>query len=478
MKRAGTTMVLLLCLVAAAVAATPAPAKQVRDGRLDPGFGKGGKAMIAFPAENAGKVGVKYELPFQYTAGHLEMAPAPGGKIVVAGGTRLVRLLANGKADKGFGSGGVAAVPWPGGMSFVPADAAVDSLGRVLVAGSARPLPVSSTPDPLLSSALVMRFSSDGSLDPSFDGDGMLLTDLGIKPPEIGGNPYKGAAVGLRSLVVDSANRPLLTGGSVTKIGCPGSEVARSTGFVARLTEGGALDGGFGEAGLRQVAGFTSYEQGSLLPGGGLFAVGLGQSGCESETASPPVVLAAFGPEGNLDSGFGFGGFRVVGYRKAPVAAVASSGKIVLLGAREGRSQVLRRLLPNGATDPSFARGGKVILGSSEQAYAAVAFDKRERLLLAGQVTRRVAPKSKSNFLTRSSFLLTRVNPDSSFDRSFGRKGSVRTGFGGPSSAFATQVMVDPKGHVLVGGGVSSPQLGTGSGFALARYLAAAPKKR
>ena len=47
----------------------------------------------------------------------------------------------------------------------------------------------------------------------------------------------------------------------------------------------------------------------------------------------------------------------------------------------------------------------------------------------------------------------------------------MTTGFGGPTSAFATQVMLDAKGRILVGGGIIAPQLETGGGFAIARYL-------
>ena len=63
------------------------------------------------------------------------------------------------------------------------------------------------------------------------------------------------------------------------------------------------------------------------------------------------------------------------------------------------------------------------------------------------------------------------MNPNGNFDRSFGRHGSVRTGFGGPASSFATEVMVDKRGRIVVGGGVTTPRLSTGGGFAIARYL-------
>jgi uncharacterized delta-60 repeat protein len=472
---------LLACLAAlwASALAGSALAKGPGAGRLDPSFGKGGKAMAAFPAENAGDVGVKYDLPFQFTAGHLEMALAPGGKIVVAGSTRIVRLLANGKPDPQFGAGGSVAISRLPGRTFVLAAAAVDSQGRVLLAGSARPLPSESTPDPLISSAVVMRFAADGSVDHSFGDQGVLVSDFGIKPPEIGPTRYKGAAVGLRSLAVDSQDRPLLTGGFVAKITyCSSAQEAVSTAFVARLTETGTQDPSFGDNGLRQVADFSSFEQGDLFPGGALFAVGLGKPRCGSEGGGPPVVLTGFGREGNLDPGFGFAGFRVVGYKSAPVAAIAPSGKVVLLGAKENGKQLVTRLLPNGASDPGFSRTGRInLIPPKHGAVAAVAVDSQGRLLFAGRVTKRVS-KKKKNQLTRSSFLLARMNPEGSFDRSFGGHGSVRTGFGGPSSSFATQVMVDAKGRILVGGGVSTPKLNTGGGFALARYLSDPPGRR
>ena len=469
------TALLLACVIAAwAAPSAPATAKGAPAGRLDPSFGRAGKAMVAFPAENAGSVGVKYALPFQFTAGHLVMARAPGGKIVVAGSTRIARLLPSGKLDPGFGAGGWVTIGRPPGMSFVLAGAAVDSQGRVLIGGSARPQPSSSTPDPLISSAMVMRFAADGSVDRGFGSEGTLITDFGIKPPTTNSGPYKGAAVGIRSLVVDAQDRPILTGGSVSEIiACYPGENSVSTAFVVRLTEAGALDSSFGEAGLRQIADLSSLDQGSLFPSGALFTVG-SKLRCGSTVGKgPAVVLTSFGPEGSLDPGFGFSGFRSVGYSSPPISTVAPSGKIVLLGTKQkkSKSQLVTRLLPNGAPDPSFGRIGRInLILPKGAALAAVAVDGRGRLLFAGRSSKRVS-KSPRNPLRRSTFWLGRMSPEGNIDRSFGRHGSVRTGFGGPSSSFATQVMLYPRGRIVVGGGVSTPLLGTGGGFAVARYL-------
>src|ERR1700755_876799 len=82
------------------------PGKTAAPGELDTAFGTAGKVTVPFPAENAGTAGPKYTLPFEFTPGHLEMAKAPGGKVVVAGATKIVRYLANGKPDPSFGTGG------------------------------------------------------------------------------------------------------------------------------------------------------------------------------------------------------------------------------------------------------------------------------------------------------------------------------------------------------------------------------------
>jgi uncharacterized delta-60 repeat protein len=459
-------------LAVSPAAAKPGPkSKRSTAGRLDPGFGKDGKTLLAFPPENAGEVGVKYTLPFQFTAGRLVMAPAPGGKTVVAGSTRVVRVLPNGKLDRGFGSGGTVTVERPGGMTFVIADVAVDSQGRVLLAGTARPLPTSSTPDPLLSSAAVLRFNSYGSVDRGFANQGVLVTDLGIKPPLVPTGRYTGGSVGLRSMSVDRQDRPVLAGAAVTKVsGCARSGVL-SSGFVARLTSAGGPDTSFGVGGLREISDLASFDEPSLLRSGGVLTVGAGKPRCENEGGGPAVVLTQFGPEGSLSPNFGLAGFRSLGLESAPIATtVTPAGKILVLAAKNEKTQLVMRLTRSGGLDASFGRTGRVnVISPKSVAFAAIGFDDTERVLLAGHATKRLKGKHNKG-VPRSSFVLSRMKEKGTFDRSFGRRGSVRTGFGGTSSAFATQLYVDAQDRIVVGGNVTSGLLGTGGGFALARY--------
>jgi len=473
-KKNRMPLLALACAVAAGAALMAAPAlakPSAKPGRLDRGFSKDGKLLLAFPPENAGGLGVKYTVPFRFSAGHLAMAPAPGGKTVVAGSTRIVRVLPNGKLDPSFGRGGAVTVQRPVGMNFVLADVAVDSQGRVLLAGTSRPLPTSSTPDPLRSAATVMRFNADGTVDNSFDWNGLLVDDFGIKPPIVPTGSYSGPAVGLESIAVDGQDRPVLTGAAVIKASFCSPTASVSSGFVARLTSSGELDPSFGGTGLREIAQLGAFSEANVLGSGAVLTVATSESGCEVNYGGPSVLLTEFGPEGNLRPGFGLTGFRSVGYSSAPVAAVTPAGKILLLGGKHGKSQLVMRLTRSGGLDPSFGRTGRVNVATPKNvAFETIGVDRQERVLLAGHATRQLRGKHVKG-LSRSSFVLSRMKSKGTFDRSFGDHGSVRTGFGGPSSASASQIYVDAKDRITVGGNVVTGLLGTGSGFALARYF-------
>lgn len=470
----------------------PATAKAGKPGALDATFGAGGKVSEEFPAENAGTTGPKYQLPFEFTPGHLQMAQAPGGKVVVAGAQKVVRYLANGKLDPSFGQAGVVTVPRPAGAVFVLAGVAVDSYGRVVLAGLTRPLPSNSTPDPVLSSAAIMRFNVDGTPDSSFGSGGTLITDFGLGAPKAGGGKYPGASVGLRDLVIDSQNRLVVSGGYVTELGeC--EETVNSKGFVARLNENGSLDSTFGEGGIRTLATITTF--GLLDPrSSGYLALGSGRPVCKG-TNGPFNLLTGFDESGNLDPNFGSFGFRTLPFDYAPAIAVAPSGKILLLGRPERhtlykkvkkvvkgkkttvkvrvhiRTQTVQRLLPSGAADPGFGRVGRINYTDPQAgSLSTLTADAQERIYLVGRIGLRVS-KSPHNPLHRTQFLVERTQANGNYDRTFGKGGVVTTGFGGPADAFATQVQPAGKGKLLVGGGITSPELASGGGFAIARYL-------
>jgi uncharacterized delta-60 repeat protein len=477
MERIWKTVVLLGCLVAAwAAASSPAAAKGVAVGRLDPGFGMGGKVTVGFPAGNTGSAGPQYALPFSFTPGHLEMAKAPGGKTVVAGATKIVRFLADGELDKGFGSGGAVTVPRPAGAVFVLASAAVDSAGRVVLGGVTRPVPTNSTPDPVLSSATIMRFNADGSPDAGFGSGGTLVTDFDLPAPKAAGGRYPGASIGIANLAIDSQNRILIAGGVVTELSC--TRFVNSEGFVTRLTESGAVDPSFG---FHLVEGLARVGQIEPRPSGFL-ALASGGPLCTGQEG-PKSVMIGIDPNGNVDPGFGSFGFRTLDFAFPPAMAVTPAGKILLMDKepykisigkgkkeRRVRVQTIERLLPSGAADPSFRRIGRVnVFLPKHGSLSTLAVDSRGRIIVAGRLTKRVS-NSPKNKLRRSLFLVSRLNADGSTDRTFGNQGSLTTAFGGPTDSFATEVLTAGR-QILVGGGISGPKFSSGGGYAIARYL-------
>jgi uncharacterized delta-60 repeat protein len=487
-KAALAVAMIAACLAAMAGGATAAG----RAGARDTSFGKGGKVTIGFPSESAGSSGPQYELPFEFTPGHQKMALAPGGKVVVAGATKVVRYLDDGKLDPSFGNGGVVTVPRPTGGVFVLTDAAVDSLGRVVLVGLTRPLPTNSTPDPVIAEATVMRFDADGKPDPTFGDDGLLITELGLGNPTAAGGTYSGPSIGIRSVVIDSQNRIVISGGYVTELASCERSV-NSKGFVARLTQSGALDQTFGAGGIRALG--TIASLGLLAPfSGGYLTAGTGGPFC-SAAEGPARLLTAFNADGNLNSSFASFSFRTLKTVSPIAMTVTPSGKILLLGeeqhkrvyhkvkrivkgkkvtrsvGKEIRYQVVVRLLPSGAFDPGFSRTGSAkYLDPESGTFSDLTADSGERTYLVGNLGKRVSP-SPHNQTLRRTFVLGRLTPKGVYDRSFGDRGKVTTGFGGPSSAMATQVALDAKGRILVGGSVITPELGSGGGFAIARYL-------
>ena len=138
-------------------------ARYANDGTLDPTFGTGG--WVSTP------VGPSHD----YLGG---MAMAPDGKIVLAGNfanggefdSAVVRYSADGIADESFGTGGIVTTNVSlGEDSFY--DVTVQLDGKIVAVGYAE--------DGGSTDFLVVRYNGDGSLDTSFGVGGIVLTPIG-----------------------------------------------------------------------------------------------------------------------------------------------------------------------------------------------------------------------------------------------------------------------------------------------------------
>ncbi len=121
--------------------------------------------------------------------------------------------------------------------------------------------------------------------------------------------------------------------------------------------------------------------------------------------------------------------------------------------------------------DPSFGRTGSVnFVDPKVGSFSALTVDGKERIYLAGRIGA-ASPNSRTTRSTATQFLLERTQANGRIDGTFGHEGAVDRRLRRPRRRFATQVELVAKGRILVGGGIESPELASGGGFALARFL-------
>ena len=334
------------------------------DGRLDPGFGRGGATVV-----ETGTEGVARALALQ-----------PDGKILVTGPATCdweqcfaaLRLNPDGSRDAGFGEGGLARhAPVRRTDAY---DVAVQPDGRIVLAG--RWFQGGDANDDDL--ACVMRLLPDGRLDPGFSRDGMVRLDHGY-----GDDFLQAIAIQGRRIVVAGAGRLIGDRGGFA---------------VVRFRPDGSLDRTFGRRG-RRIVSFGSRRWATPLavstaPGGRLVIAG--NTGRVAHRWQPAV--ARLTRAGSLDRGFGSGGrvhTRVPPFGGGALAMqVDAGGRVLLAGdayadtTRDAADWALVRHTRSGRLDRSFAPGGVLRGGFSGSANGASALAiAGDRLVAAGTIS-------------------------------------------------------------------------------------------
>jgi uncharacterized delta-60 repeat protein len=277
------------------------------------------------------------------------------------------------------------------------------------------------------------RYNPNGTLDTSFSGDGKQTTDFGANDGAHG--------------VALQAN------GKIVAVGRAGGG-----GFaVARYNPNGTLDTTFSGDG-KQTAHVGSGEANAvaLQANGRIVVVG---SGGGLGTRSTGFVLARLNPNGSLDTSFAGDGIQTTGFGgrgEARGVAIQGTGKIVAVGFRGAADFALARYNPNGSLDTSFSGDGKQttdFFGGSDFANG-VALQGNDKIVVVGSTT-----ASSAGF----AFALARYNPNGSLDTSFSGDGRQTTDFGGVARGVAFQ----GDGKIVA---VGSSAITSSNDFALARY--------
>lgn len=271
-----------------------------------------------------------------------DVAIDSAGRIVVAGQNarqepHAIRLLDDGRIDDAFGRRGVAHVPFEFDIRALTRD----QRGRILLAGAAR------TFAQLDFGAI--RLLDDGSLDRSFDEDGLAMHSLWPNGPESAADVF-----------IDGFDRIVLAGATWVPHG--NRNIGRFA--LARLHDDGRLDESLRGGGTALI---TMNKRGAFATSAAL--VGAGTT-ILAGRAAPHTGFAKVGGAGELRQGFGRGGrakLATTGAQWAMDVAVDGSGRpVAAIGApklslKGAGALVAARLRPNGRPDLSFSADGRAL---------------------------------------------------------------------------------------------------------------------
>jgi len=333
-----------------------------------------------------GKVTTDFSTFFDIAYG---VAIQPDGKIVVVGkadqNLATARYNPNGSLDTTFGVGGKRTES--GQLSSYLAAVAIQTDGKILVAGRSFFIGYSST---------VFRYNTDGSRDNSFDGDGKVTTDLGgddeissmviqsdgkiVIAGRAEGASYDFAAIrynadgsldtsfdgdGVATIDFvggyDYVNAMALQAdGKIVLVGASSSDNSAqsitSDSALVRLNPNGSPDTSFDGDGKVRVAISNYFDTATgvvIQADGKILTSGYGLSIFNNDIATNDFALVRYNPNGSFDSTYGNGGKAITSLFNQDLAndiVLDSSGRAVVAGETDGFFTVARFL--GGAASP------------------------------------------------------------------------------------------------------------------------------
>ncbi len=377
------------------------------------------------------------------------MVIQPDGKIVVAGNSSngleyvftIVRYNTNGSLDSTFDTDGI--VTTSIGDSNSRANAvAIQSDGKIVAAGFGY--------NGTSADFALARYNTNGSLDSTFDNDGIVTTAIG-----------GGISNNVITSMLIQPDGKIVTGGSSTNI--------NNSAYVFTLTRyntDGSLDNSFDTDGIAitQVWYHDAVNALALQSDGKIIAAGLSLN----FNYDLDVALARYNTDGSLDNTFDNDGIvtTVIGASTdiANAVAIQPDGKIVIAGVTYNGFDfdfALVRYNANGSLDNTFDTDGIVttIIGPYEDYAYAIAIQSDEKIVVAG---------GAANFNSLTDIALVRYNTNGSLDSAFDSDGIVITPVGTSHSEGYSMAIQPDKKIVVAGYTYNGPPNNTD--FCIARY--------
>jgi uncharacterized delta-60 repeat protein len=340
-------------------------AKLKPNGTLDASFGTGGKETLRFGPNSF----------FSVTLDTL--LAQPDGKIIVAGNYSgqfaVARLNPNGSLDMSFGTGGKLLLSYATNGSQAPTSAALQSDGKILLAGSVT-IPTQNSAEDFA----VIRLTSTGALDTSFNGTGKQQVPFDLT--------YAG--VDRATSVTQAADGKVVLAGYAAKV--PGNY----TWAVARLTPTGALDTSFNGSG-KQILPLTGY--GTQVSVATMSDGRVVLAGSDSSTFISKLAVARLTVGGALDTTFSGSGFEEVALPGTTAVSPSASNRVLALQ-KDGKLVVaasarVDKNLPNqSGSDYDFAvvrlgADGKLDTTFNTTGYQTIPFDLQQGTFPSNQDT-------------------------------------------------------------------------------------------
>jgi uncharacterized delta-60 repeat protein len=362
----------------------------------------------------------------------LGVALQSDGKFVVTGycsngvnwDIAVVRYNSNGTLDTTFDSDGIVTTA-AGANNDYGYGIAIQTDGKIVIAGESN------------NDIALLRYNADGSLDTTFDSDGIVNLSL--------------------SASTDTAFRVALQPDG--KIVTNAFNSAFNLFAIIRFNPNGSLDPTFDNDGIVISPGLGVANSFTLQPDGKIVAVG----SFLNATPNYDFVVVRYNPNGSLDTSFDSDGIVItpVGTRNdfAYSAAIQANGKIVVTGAAflETTDFTVVRYNSDGSLDATFDNDGKVFndLKFKPGIAKAVAIQADGKIVVGGY--------EEEDY---SNFGIVRYNPNGKLDTTFGNDGKIVSNVGIFQDS-ATSLAIQSDGKILAAGKVS---FGPYDGIAVIRY--------
>ncbi|MEM7344048.1 MAG: hypothetical protein AAF485_07385 [Chloroflexota bacterium] len=349
-----------------------------------------------------------------------------------AQGFTVVRYNTDGTLDTTFNQTGVVTtiISHPD----ISLSIAVQPDQKIVVAGG--------TDGGMYSNIMVVRYTTTGTLDSSFNSTGIVTT------------PIPNGASGATAIIVQPDGKVIVGGVS--------GATDDSDFTLVRYTITGTLDTTFNQTGIVTTSippqaidnGIASL---TLQPDGKIIAVG--ESGND-------FAMVRYTITGAVDTSFGGTGIittsaLTIGYD----VALQSDGKIVASGWQDSsnnRPAAAIRYLPNGSLDTTFGNNGIVI---STLDTGLIVTQPNNKIVIAG---------SDGQYGDNRNFAIIRYHDNGTIDTSFGGTGIITTAITDITDV-ATALLIQPNGKLVLSGYSNSPSNllsdNQTSDFTVVRYI-------